>query len=287
MANIYLIFTLVSNNMPYLFICLFPRWLDEDPAHVVNMHCKAGKGRAGLMSCIFLIRSGVAQSAKEAMAIYDEKRVTNKKGLTVTSQRKFVIFYETLWRKYWKVSGNIGDVPGEPEGSNKWKVPVQPKLSLNGVELSNLEYKVKGIRIKVFKGTNMKPVLLYDSEKSIPKGGLCTPDDCSCIIDGNFKVLIEEKKGLLFTKWKKVFEFWHNTLFLQDVESIVNGKLTQLDFGVEHLDIKKKMAKKLGSKFAMRLRFGERRVKSVAATGGKSIEMMSIAKRQDSMTNKV
>lgn len=263
------------------------RWLNEDPAHVVNMHCKAGKGRAGLMSCIFLIRSGVAQSAKEAMTIYDEKRVTNKKGLTVTSQRKFVIFYETLWRKYWKVSGNIGDIPGEPEGSNKWKVPTQPKLSLNGVELFNLDLKVMGIRVKVFKGTNMKPVLLYDSEGSIPKGSLSTPDDCSCVIDGNFKILIEEKKGLLFTKWKKVFEFWHNTLFLQDVENIVNGKLTQLDFGVEHLDVKKKIARKLGPSFAMRLRFGEKRAKSAAPGAGKSVEMKTLSKREDPSVNRV
>ena len=60
------------------------RWLDENPEHVVNMHCKAGKGRAGLMSCILLIRTGEVQSAHEALDLYDNTRVTNKKGLTVT-----------------------------------------------------------------------------------------------------------------------------------------------------------------------------------------------------------
>ena len=60
------------------------KWLDENPAHVVNMHCKAGKGRAGLMSCILLIRTGEVQSADEALDLYDKLRVSDKKGLTVT-----------------------------------------------------------------------------------------------------------------------------------------------------------------------------------------------------------
>ena len=34
------------------------QWLDSDPENVVNMHCKAGKGRAGLMCCVALIRTG-------------------------------------------------------------------------------------------------------------------------------------------------------------------------------------------------------------------------------------
>jgi phosphatidylinositol-3,4,5-trisphosphate 3-phosphatase/dual-specificity protein phosphatase PTEN len=54
------------------------------------MHCKAGKGRAGLMCCVLLLRAGVVNSAAEAFKKYDATRVTNNKGLTVTSQRKYV-----------------------------------------------------------------------------------------------------------------------------------------------------------------------------------------------------
>ena len=75
------------------------QWLDRDPDNIVNLHCKAGKGRAGLMCCVLLIRCGFVKSAREAMELYDRKRVTNNKGLTLPSQRKFVIFYEALWRK--------------------------------------------------------------------------------------------------------------------------------------------------------------------------------------------
>lgn len=82
-------------------------WLDADEKNVINLHCKAGKGRAGLMCCVALLRSGVVNSAKEAMKLYDSKRVTNNRGLTVTSQKKFVLFYEAIWRKCWGVTENL------------------------------------------------------------------------------------------------------------------------------------------------------------------------------------
>jgi hypothetical protein len=187
-------------------------WLDQDPQNVVNMHCKAGKGRAGLMCCVLLVRTGAAKNAKEALELYDRKRVVNNKGLTVTSQRKFVIFYEALWRKFWNSKDvDIGQIPGEPPESEKWKVPPQPELHLLGVELVNAIPKaLTKIRIKVYQGTNFKPKLLYDSGKG-HVGKLAF--DCDCVIKGNFKVLVQQPKGI-FGKYKKLFELWHNTLFM-------------------------------------------------------------------------
>jgi phosphatidylinositol-3,4,5-trisphosphate 3-phosphatase/dual-specificity protein phosphatase PTEN len=186
-------------------------WLDEDPQNVVNMHCKAGKGRAGLMCCVLLVRTGAAQSAKEALEQYDRKRVINNKGLTVTSQRKFVIFYEALWRKFWNIKEDIGKIPGERIDSTVWTVPSQPELHLLGIELVNANpKKITKLRVKVFKGTNFKPITLFDSGKGT-KG--ITAFNCDCVIQGNFKVLIQQPKGIL-GKYKKLFELWHNTLFM-------------------------------------------------------------------------
>ena len=43
------------------------RWLDQDPKNVVALHCQAGKGRAGLMSCVLLVRLGLQPDAEAAM----------------------------------------------------------------------------------------------------------------------------------------------------------------------------------------------------------------------------
>ncbi len=185
------------------------KWLEEDDNHVVNMHCKAGKGRAGLMCCVLLVRTGSAPSAIEAMNLYDRERVTNNKGLTVTSQRKFVIFYEQLWRECWGVSGNIGDVTAEE--ASKFVIPKQPKLHLTGVEVLNLPAGiVKSFSIQVSKITNFLPQLLFDSKS--PQGDQ-VQTDCDVYIEGNFKVFVKFKKGLMDSPVRLV-ELQHNTYFM-------------------------------------------------------------------------
>lgn len=187
-------------------------WLDADPANVVNMHCKAGKGRAGLMGCVALIRTGVAQSAVEALEIYDRERVTNNKGLTVTSQRKFVVFYEKLWRDCWGVTGNIGDIPAEPEGSTKYVVPDQPARRLFGIEVLNLPPDlVSSVRVRIFKISNFLPECIYDS-KVMQTSTISL--DLDCVLERNFKIAIEFKKGGFFSKHIKLMELLHNTYFM-------------------------------------------------------------------------
>jgi hypothetical protein len=185
-------------------------WLDEDPENVVNMHCKAGKGRAGLMCCVSLVRTGSANSAIEAMDLYDNERVTNKRGLTVTSQRKFVIFYEMLWRQFWGVTGNIGDVTAEEAA--KFKIPEQPAFHLTGIEVLNVPPGlVSSFEIAVYRITNFSPKKLFDSGRL---RGDSIGADCDLYIDKNFKVFVKYKKGFT-SKPVRLVELQHNTLFMK------------------------------------------------------------------------
>lgn len=185
-------------------------WLDGDSERVVSMHCKAGKGRAGLMCCVLLIRTGECQSAAEAMAHYDKTRVKNNKGLTVTSQRKWVMFYEMLWRNYWNapLGVNIGTMPTEGNGVT-YALPEEPILVLTGVEVLNCSC-LENITVTVAQGTHFAPVHLCSSiatEKKQTK--FLTP----CHVKGNFKVSVIHRPGVL-RKATKVCDLWHNTLFL-------------------------------------------------------------------------
>lgn len=218
-------------------------WLDADPANICSMHCKAGKGRAGLMSCILLIRSGTCQTALEALDYYDATRVTNKRGLTVTSQRKFVIFYEQIWRQYYGISGNIGDVPGNAPGAKQ--APKQPKMNLTGIEVKDCKLTLRQARVKVYKGTNMSPELIYDSGAGDGDNVMFPCDGTK--IEGNFKIHLEHKPSM-FGGPQKVFELWHNTLFID------RGALV-VDFMGDQLDIKRKKKASYGEKVCLRLTF--------------------------------
>jgi phosphatidylinositol-3,4,5-trisphosphate 3-phosphatase/dual-specificity protein phosphatase PTEN len=80
-------------------------WLAKDTRNVCALHCKAGKGRAGVMACCLLLRIGFKKTAGTMIAHYDKTRVTmNKKsgrqhGLTVPSQLRFVAYYERILRQ--------------------------------------------------------------------------------------------------------------------------------------------------------------------------------------------
>lgn len=232
-------------------------WLDADPENVANLHCKAGKGRAGLMCCVAMIRTGVAQSAQEALEIYDRERVTNLKGLTVTSQRKFVIFYEQMWREMWGVKGNIGDIPAEPLGSDKYPIPAQPALRLFGIEVVNLPVDMlTQFRITIFKISNFLPVKVYDSA-NVQNTSVSV--DLDVILQGNFKIHILYKKGALGSKIK-LMELLHNTYFMDRYAGTV-------DFDVTQLDIKKKVKPKLGTNIMMRLKFTQDGTEAVGTKG--------------------
>ena len=240
-------------------------WLDADPENVVSMHCKAGKGRAGLMCCITMLRHGVVNTAQEAFEKYDAERVKNKKGLTVTSQRKFVIFYETLWRKYWNVQGNLENVPGEPvEGPRKYVIPPQPVMRITKIEIVNLDGKKwSGLRIKSFKGTNFAPELLYDSGKNNTSKTLFVVD---YLVQGNFKIGAFKPGTPIIGKATKLFDFWHNTLFIAQNKAYV-------DFGLDQLDIKSRTLKKLDKDLKLRLYFSQVRPSDLATASDVNVEV--------------
>jgi hypothetical protein len=105
-----------------------------------------------------------------------------------------------------------------------------------------LSEKLKSFTVKIYKGTNFSPILVYDS-KSFSDKNLSL--DCEAHIHGNFKILIQQKKGIFGGK-KKVFELWHNTLFM-------DTKASYIDFGIDQLDIKKGVKKSIGDKVVLRL----------------------------------
>lgn len=69
------------------------RFLREDTNNVVVIHCKAGKGRTGLVCSCLLLREGVKSDACKALETYAKKRTHDGKGVTIPSQIRYVKLY--------------------------------------------------------------------------------------------------------------------------------------------------------------------------------------------------
>jgi hypothetical protein len=71
-------------------------WMSRSPSNIVAVHCKAGKGRTGVMICSYLLWAREYTSADDALAFYGLARTDNGKGVTIPSQRRFVQYFEFL-----------------------------------------------------------------------------------------------------------------------------------------------------------------------------------------------
>ena len=74
-------------------ICLF---LILNLDSVAAIHCKAGKGRTGVMICCYLVFSGLCKNTEDAVNYYAVMRTTNMKGVTIPSQVRYIRYFETF-----------------------------------------------------------------------------------------------------------------------------------------------------------------------------------------------
>ncbi|XP_060071701.1 phosphatidylinositol 3,4,5-trisphosphate 3-phosphatase and dual-specificity protein phosphatase PTEN-like [Ylistrum balloti] len=170
-------------------------WLGKDRNNIAAIHCKAGKGRTGVMICAYLLHRKLFADYNEALLHYGQTRTRDHKGVTIPSQRRYVWYYGYLIER---------------------RLQYKPvTLLLTGIEFIKIPMYNGGTCSPVFEVYQNK-VKVYSSKvyEDLKKGqdrefmGV----ESSVPLCGDIKVVFYNKPRLKGKE--KMFQFWFNTFFV-------------------------------------------------------------------------
>jgi phosphatidylinositol-3,4,5-trisphosphate 3-phosphatase/dual-specificity protein phosphatase PTEN len=176
-------------------------WLAADAGNVSVIHCKAGKGRTGLLVCVYILFNGEKETSEEALSYYASLRTTNQKGVTIPSQIRWVYYFEKLMQ-FRRVGKSIPD--NGPLRLNEILVGPEAKI-FNHIEI---------ITSNGLKHTSSN----WRKDWKVPQDGggilIKLPKDAnSVILHRDFKVVFYRTKMM---GKRRVWSFWANTLFIEN-----------------------------------------------------------------------
>jgi phosphatidylinositol-3,4,5-trisphosphate 3-phosphatase/dual-specificity protein phosphatase PTEN len=209
------------------------KWLAESPENVIAVHCKAGKGRAGLMVCCLLIHDKLCPDAEEAQRKFAMERTRDGEGVTIPSQKRYIFYYERIL---------------------KFGMPTIPKITLVSVTVFTTKYKKSdkaSVSVEVYHGQGGDEKETFCKLlKEIPaKNGDNKQDltiDLNVEVCGDIKVVLWDKN---VSKKKEIAHVWFNTAFI-DNNTLV---LSKVELDTAWKDGKKKQ--KFQPDFGLQLTF--------------------------------
>jgi len=190
------------------------RWLEEDPENVAVVHCKAGKGRTGLMICAYLLHCKFKCSGHDVLEYYAMKRTADIKGVTIPSQRRYVDYYASM------ISENLQYNPVKMYLTSIVIDPL-PQLQLGQTE-GYIQFEVRQTSVRPFVSE------VYQVRRTDGRINIDLPSPL--LIVGDIKIEFSQKLKLMdvFQKPKylnspnsKLFHFWVNTFFIDQQRSSV------------------------------------------------------------------
>ncbi len=186
-------------------------FLSRHPSNTVAIHCKAGKGRTGLMIAALLLFTQHSVSAADALQYYGKKRTSNRKGVTIPSQQRFVWYFEQFLKIYY-YEGIAKDFPFKGIPAYITKIVLRPRADFDrggGCDPYFTATDLEGNELFNYKRT------LASAGKKVAKWPITISEhhlDFRFRAEGEVKFNFYDYDSI--GKDDKMFHFWISTTFL-------------------------------------------------------------------------
>ncbi|TKR72019.1 hypothetical protein L596_019542 [Steinernema carpocapsae] len=214
------------------FVVEAKSYLKEHPEGVIVVHCKAGKGRTGVMICALLNALKSFPNPRHTLDFYGINRTIDNKGVTIPSQRRYVYYHAALDGRSYKrhavqlVGIYFEGLPEKREGDFKLEVHANHVKVFSGrTQVTERTWKVDVLDAN----SQAIPDVDYDPHKNREENrfssgvvsqkcyGWTIPNDSPVFIEGDIRIGLRNKDRL--------GEIWFNTMFCCDSEHYVHGDM--------------------------------------------------------------
>ena len=211
------------------------KFLCTKEGNAVAVHCKAGKGRTGLIISAYLLYAKIATSAADALTLFAKQRTKDGKGVQIPSQKRYLSYFETVLK-----SGRLP--PERPARITKLVFSSTPRFDPDGgcdpyVMVAQRKRDHRHVFLGATEGSVKSPLTtVYDSRLHLPpahirnENNFAVPIPQMPLLAGEFQVHVYDQDTL--SKDDVMMSFWVHSGLLPDAGVLVLGK-TELDDAVK------------------------------------------------------
>ena len=196
-------------------------YLKEDEMNTALIHCRAGRGRTGIVICSVLLALQVCKTAEQALEFFGNKRSKKKRGVTGPCQVRYVHYFECYLNSF----NNYCYIP-------HYIVRIVSIHSINfKIGLNGHENAIPIFYFNPLSETNENQQLLYLPQTTVKKGDVFITAFPKNVISGDISIMFGfSSKNKIYVYGRLMLNtfFWQTNVkyeyTLNELQSPTKGK---------------------------------------------------------------